>query len=778
MNFTYSTNGYGTPYGGCTGCTFITGAKFIAAGQASSVVVLSDGSVVSFGGLGLYPGSACAGGQELFSGTLGNGIPSGNAACNGNATRCTSYGTAPTYGPAGCAGFGTPTYVETAAGVRLGTGGTNNPIVSVARGDGWYFATDSKGKTYTWGFNGASGAVALTSVGNYGGELGIGSNVDQAYAVSVDLPSGCEIATSCPDKPGLGSNISQCSGTTTTLSASEASLGYTYTWYYASDSTGPWTQLPFIKTNGVGDSTYIVTVGSATTYYKVNVTYAGACGPCPTKADTVAVSPISPSWKVSGSYCSTAGTNVEFIAQDDPKHLAKFEWFTNSSGGSPIAGATGGVEDTVLILPKTSASLNTTYGTSCPYAVFVTDTAKYSGILKPTAPCATPTSENSSALSGGVTGTSSASGTYLMVKVSQPGVTLKSLQFLLMGTGTANFNFSIYKDGGTGFNCNSPCTPNTGPQFEGVAGGTTPLYTSTSTPLTATGTTTATTLTGNYTFTSAGIYWIGFNIQVTGGGPGYGVCMTNPANWASGQWAGSSIWTDNTGYNIMSGIASSYQQTVNYQGAVYNLNFTYPTPFTCSRMLVCATLTGTCPAPVKFLSFVAEQQYSSVALNWSTGTEENSEYFDVQRSTDGQNFTSIGKVNAAGNSNIIRNYTFQDNGAAALNGVIYYRIVEYDMNGETTTSTLQAINTGKGKDVEVVPNPNNGSFMVIIQGESEALNLVLYNSVGIAVYTSTGKAEGNTFSQNINIQNLPAGVYYLNVQTPSNTWVKKVVKEE
>jgi len=765
MNFTYSTNGYASPYGGCTGCQYITGAKYIAAGQASSVVVLSDGSVVSFGGLGLYPGSACAGGQELFSGTLGNGIPSGTSAgtlgCNANATRCTAYSTAPTYGPAGCAGFGTPIYVETAAGVKL----TN--IASVARGDGWYFATDETGKkTYAWGFNGGSGNASLTAVGNWGGELGIGSNVDQDYATSVSLPTGCQIATNCPDKPDLGPDLSQCSATTFQLSANESSTGYTYTWSYASDTlpTATWTTLPSTPyASGVGDSVYNGTVSAATVYYKVAVSYAGACGPCTVKYDTIAVSPITPPWTVAGTYCSTTGTNVEFIAHD-PTHLAKFVWLTNSTDNpntQGIAGATGGIEDTIMILPKTSAKLNSTFGATCPYAIFVTDTARYSGVLKPTAPCASPTSENSSALSGGTTGTSSTSGTYLMINVSKTGVTLNSLQFILMGSGVANFSFSIYKDGGTGFNCNSPCTPNSGPQFEGVAAGTTPLYTSTATPFTATGANTVETLSGSYTFFSTGIYWIGLNIAVTSGGPGYGVCMTNPANWANGQWSGASIWSDNTGYNIISGVGSSYQQTVNYQGAVYNLKFT----------------TASCPAPVKFLAFTAEQQNSAVALNWSTASEQNSSYFNVERSTDGVNFTSIGKVSAAGNSSVIQSYSLTDNGATELTGTIYYRIVEYDINGETTTSAIEAVNTGKGQDVKIIPNPNSGNFEVVVQGEAGALDLTLYNSVGQVIYTASGKAEGANFSKYINIQSFPSGVYYLNVNSPTNSWVKKIVKE-
>ena len=784
LDFAASTNGYASPYGACTGCTYITGAKFIAAGQASSAVVLSTGNVVTFGGQGLYPGSACGTGQLLYSGTLGNGLVSTGATCQANNTggvtsqagTCTTYvagipATAGPNNPPVCAGYGTPTYVLTSTAAKLSN------IVSVARGDAWYFATDINGNTYAWGFNGASQAATLTTIGNWGGELGIGNTTDQTYAVPVTLPTNCgTVAKPCPDKPGLGANFSTCAGTSFTLDANEPQTGYTYKWYSSSTGTaGSFTQiLPYTPyALGVGDSALTTSIAT-TTYFAVQVDYAGTCGTCSTQYDTVKVSLIEPVWTAKGTFCTT-GTNsneVQFTA-DDPAGLAKFVWYTNATGGSPIAGATGaGSEgtDTIITLLKTSASLNTSFAPTCPYALFVTDTAKYTGALEPST---TGCNTTSNIFNGSITGTNSA---VLEIYVSQANVTLTSAQFWLNNGGsssTANYTFSIYANGTGNYNCGS-CT---GGPYSGAGGAAS--YTSPSTAITqATAGWVSKTITGSYTFPAVGYYWISLNQAVTSGNPEVGLitCPAAGPSYTSGSGLWTTPWTDNTGYNIMKGVSAAYQSSFKYNGPFYNLIFTYSSPYTCSRLLACATQ-GSCPLPVKFLAFTAEPYNSSVDLNWSTASEENSSYFDVQRSMDGENFTSIGKVNASGNSSVIKSYGFTDNNISELNGVIYYRIVEHDIDGSTTISTVQSVSTGKGADVKVIPNPNNGSFTVVIEGEQEALELLLYNSLGQVVYISSGKAEGSTFSQSINVQNLPAGLYYLNVQTPSNTWVKKVIKE-
>ncbi|MBK7807576.1 MAG: hypothetical protein IPJ51_14975 [Saprospiraceae bacterium] len=84
-------------------------------------------------------------------------------------------------------------------------------------------------------------------------------------------------------------------------------------------------------------------------------------------------------------------------------------------------------------------------------------------------------------------------------------------------------------------------------------------------------------------------------------------------------------------------------------------------------------------------------------LTWETASEINSDYFDVQRSFKGSEFESVGKVTAAGNSNRITSYAFNDN-EIRLNGVYSYRLRQVDFDGTETYSNIVDIDVErKGK---------------------------------------------------------------------------------
>src|SRR5690606_13552388 len=84
------------------------------------------------------------------------------------------------------------------------------------------------------------------------------------------------------------------------------------------------------------------------------------------------------------------------------------------------------------------------------------------------------------------------------------------------------------------------------------------------------------------------------------------------------------------------------------------------------------------PLPVELLSFSAICNKSEVTLNWVTASEVNNSYFDVQQSTDGDNFTTIGKINGKGTTTSQTRYTFV---AKAENIHNFFRLIQYDYAG-------------------------------------------------------------------------------------------------
>ena len=87
------------------------------------------------------------------------------------------------------------------------------------------------------------------------------------------------------------------------------------------------------------------------------------------------------------------------------------------------------------------------------------------------------------------------------------------------------------------------------------------------------------------------------------------------------------------------------------------------------------------PLPVELLSFTARPlQNEFVKCEWQTASEINSDYFLVQRSIDAINFEIVGSVSAAGYSNSILEYEFDDH--EPYDGVSYYRLQQFDRDGE------------------------------------------------------------------------------------------------
>lgn len=110
------------------------------------------------------------------------------------------------------------------------------------------------------------------------------------------------------------------------------------------------------------------------------------------------------------------------------------------------------------------------------------------------------------------------------------------------------------------------------------------------------------------------------------------------------------------------------------------------------------------PLPITFLSFSATPLNQKVLLNWSTASETNSSKFIVQRSKDASHFTNIGMVNAAGFSNVKKDYLFED--TKPLPALSYYRIQEKDNDGKFMYSQIEKVYfKGAGNDASLVFNP-------------------------------------------------------------------------
>jgi hypothetical protein len=108
--------------------------------------------------------------------------------------------------------------------------------------------------------------------------------------------------------------------------------------------------------------------------------------------------------------------------------------------------------------------------------------------------------------------------------------------------------------------------------------------------------------------------------------------------------------------------------------------------------------------PVDFISFKAVMQSGKVNLEWITGSELNNEYFVVERSEDGEQFTEVARVNGKGNTNGISTYQTIDPNPFV--GISYYRIRQVDTDGTYSFSkTVSVENNSDELAIQIFPNP-------------------------------------------------------------------------
>ena len=108
--------------------------------------------------------------------------------------------------------------------------------------------------------------------------------------------------------------------------------------------------------------------------------------------------------------------------------------------------------------------------------------------------------------------------------------------------------------------------------------------------------------------------------------------------------------------------------------------------------------------PVELAFFKAREFDNKVVLQWSTASELNNDYFDIQRSVDGVNFDKLGTVGGNGTTYHTIQYHFADQ--APLRGVNYYRLKQFDFDGSFAYSPLIRVFFETGDTgMKVYPNP-------------------------------------------------------------------------
>ncbi len=165
-------------------------------------------------------------------------------------------------------------------------------------------------------------------------------------------------------------------------------------------------------------------------------------------------------------------------------------------------------------------------------------------------------------------------------------------------------------------------------------------------------------------------------------------------------------------------------------------------------------------------------------LRWATASEQNAAYFNLQRSANGVDFTTIGKVDATGNTTAAQHYAFDDE--YPYQGENYYRLELFDVNGKITYSNTILLNLTKGNEVyHFYPNPTDK--LVNYQYEAaqkQALSIDVIDVYGRVLSTKTYTSEVGLNQFPVSLEDYPVGTYVVKVTHVNSGAVhtSKVVK--
>ena len=188
------------------------------------------------------------------------------------------------------------------------------------------------------------------------------------------------------------------------------------------------------------------------------------------------------------------------------------------------------------------------------------------------------------------------------------------------------------------------------------------------------------------------------------------------------------------------------------------------------------------PLPVKYLSFTGNAVNKSVILNWVTAQEINNNYFEIERSFTGKDFTSIGVALDGFENGTKKEYAFKDNASLLENkDVIYYRLKQFDKDGKFSYSSILVVrlkSTSK-VDIQVSPNPFTERLTVRFTATENTTAFVrIINISGESIINK--KSDVSKGFNNLQIEglsNLPSGTYLATISVEGKViGSQKIVK--
>lgn len=237
----------------------------------------------------------------------------------------------------------------------------------------------------------------------------------------------------------------------------------------------------------------------------------------------------------------------------------------------------------------------------------------------------------------------------------------------------------------------------------------------------------------------------------------YGLQGTATTSNKPGARFGNTCWTDNSGnLYLFGGRGYAGSGTPEYLNDLWKISV------------------NNAVIPLTLLNFSASLVQKDVLLSWQTSQEINSAYFNIEHSTDGRNFTTLGLVIAGNNSSFTRNYSFTHQKPLAASN--FYRLKIVDNDGKFSYSKVVLIKMYEKRNLQIFPNPAKDILYVQASGDNENATVQIFDVSGRKVKEEKIVLNGNV-SFSLSIKNIPKGMYSLILKKQYTIEQQKFVKQ-
>ena len=180
--------------------------------------------------------------------------------------------------------------------------------------------------------------------------------------------------------------------------------------------------------------------------------------------------------------------------------------------------------------------------------------------------------------------------------------------------------------------------------------------------------------------------------------------------------------------------------------------------------------------PVEMVALHAIGMEAGNLISWQTVSENNNDYFEILKSTNGSDFYSIGKIQGNGNSSEIINYDFFDSNKRV--GTSYYKIKQFDYDGKSVTSEIVAVDRVSNEQgiIAVYPNPTENVITLEIKSDDKINGIIEITNSNGQIMMAQEVLGKNVLIESFDIRSFEDGLYFVTYKDDYIKSTKKIIK--